>query len=251
MLETDLHPLGAYTGGKSSPGAWQTIINQIPPCSLYAELFIGHGAVVRRLRPAPASLGVDADAAVIAAWEGHQIPGLRVIHGDGLTVLRSYPWQPADFIYLDPPYPEEVRLTRRDLYAHEFRHPEQHRALLKAARSVPCRVMVSSYYSELYATELAGWRTLTYTAVDRGGNVREEWLWSNYPEPLELHDGRYIGDGWRERDRIGRKAKRWLRMLQEMPLADRTAVLSAIDELRASAALVRSGEGHRGRTRHE
>lgn len=241
MLE-DLHPLPPYTGGKGSPGAYQAIINQIPPTLLFAELFVGHGSVIRHLRPTPAALAVDADAAVIARWEGHQIPGLRVIHGDGLTVLRSYPWQPTDFVYLDPPYPEEVRLSRRDLYAHELRKPAQHRALLQAAREVPCRVMVSSYYSELYADELAGWRTLTYTAMDRGNNQREEWLWMNYPEPIELHDSRYVGVDWRERDRIGRKAARWVRMLQEMPLCDRAAVLAAIDELRAGSRLVTDDE---------
>lgn len=239
----DLHPLESYPGGKGSPGAWHTIINQIPPTSLYAELFLGHGSVLRNLRPAVAGLAVDGDAAVIAAWQGHQIPGLRVVRGDALTVLRSYPWPADAVIYLDPPYPFSVRLSSRPLYACEFGTDAQHAELLGIIRELPCRVLISSYWSALYADALHDWRTITYQSTDRGGNVREEWLWLNYPEPFELHDARYLGDGFRDRHRIRKKVRRWRDRLQRMPLEDRAAVLAALDELRG-AGVVSSHTGN-------
>lgn len=231
-MTTDLHPLPSYPGGKAGPGSYQAIINQIPPTSLYAELFLGGGAVLRNLRPAAVALGVDADAAAVAQWAGHGIPGLRVIQGDALTVLRSYPWPAEAVIYLDPPYPRWVRSSQQRLYRCELWTEEQHRDLLAAALEVPCRVIISSYYSELYAEFLAAWRTATFQAVDRAGNVRTEWLWMNYPEPLELHDSRYLGADYRARELIRVKVRRFREKLLTMPLEHRTAIFAMVDQLR-------------------
>jgi hypothetical protein len=38
------------------------------------------------------------------------------------------------------------------------------------------------------------------------GGPRTEWLWFNFPEPIALHDYRYLGTGFRER--IKRKKQR-------------------------------------------
>jgi hypothetical protein len=51
----------------------------------------------------------------------------------------------------------------------------------------------------------------------------------NYPTPVALHDYRYLGDNFRERERIKRKANRWVAKLQNMPVLERQALLSAID----------------------
>jgi DNA adenine methylase len=47
-----------------------------------------------------------------------------------------------------------------------------------------------------------------------------------------LHDYRYLGDDFRERERIKRKTKRWTAKLQSMPILERQALLSAIDVVR-------------------
>ncbi len=58
-----------------------------------------------------------------------------------------------------------------------------------------------------------------------------EWIWMNYPAPLELHDYRYLGDTFRERERIKRKSQRWVARLKKMPVLERQALLSAIDSM--------------------
>jgi len=95
-------------------------------------------------------------------------------------------------------------------------------------------VMISGYYSDIYAKELAGWRTATFKAQTRGGTTATEWVWMNFPEPLELHDYRYLGSNFRQRERIKRKQNRWRARLLRMNSTERYAMLATLEELRAA-----------------
>jgi hypothetical protein len=53
----------------------------------------------------------------------------------------------------------------------------------------------------------------------------------NYPEPVVLHDYRYLGSTFRERERIKRRQTRWKRRLSTMDPLERAALLSAIRDL--------------------
>jgi hypothetical protein len=54
----------------------------------------------------------------------------------------------------------------------------------------------------------------------------------NYEAPVELHEYRYLGNNFRERERIKRKTKRWTAKLQSMPILERQALLCAMDVVR-------------------
>ena len=43
--------------------------------------------------------------------------------------------------------------------------------------------------------------------MTRGGRLATEWVWMNYPEPIALHDYRYLGEDFREREPIKRKKR--------------------------------------------
>ena len=66
--------------------------------------------------------------------------------------------------------------------------------------------------------------------MTRGGGVATEHLWMNYPEPVALHDTRYLGDSFRERERIKRKRERWLTRLEKIDATERYAMSSAISD---------------------
>lgn len=68
-------------------------------------------------------------------------------------------------------------------------------------------------------------------AMTRGGRLATEWLWFNYQKPHALHDYRYLGEDFRERERIKRKKQRWVKRLKMMPHLERYALLSAIREV--------------------
>ena len=58
----------------------------------------------------------------------------------------------------------------------------------------------------------------------------------NYPAPLELHDYRYLGKNFRERERIKRKKQRWMARLRTMPDLERYALMEAVAALRSSTS---------------
>jgi hypothetical protein len=101
----------------------------------------------------------------------------------------------------------------------------QHTALLDAVLGLPCMVQISGYFSELYANALKSRRMVRFMAMTRGG-LREECLWMNYPQPQTLHDLSYLGQDYRERERIKRKAARWTARINALPALERCAVLS-------------------------
>jgi len=227
-----------YPGGKNQSGVYQWLINQMPPHQTYIEPFLGSGAVMRLKRPAMASIGMDADANVFAQWNGDELPGLTLSCGDALEFLATDPrvQLATTLVYLDPPYPMAVRSCKRAIYQCEFATWSEHQRLLGIITALPCMVMISSYYSEPYATALSSWRSLHFTVCTRGGGKAEEWLWMNYPVPFELHDYRYLGDDYRERHNIKKKQKRWRRMLGEMTPHERYAMLEVLGDLRSAAA---------------
>jgi len=161
------------------------------------------------------------------ATDGDGVPAeFRFIQGDGIAFLKRYRFTGSELVYCDPPYVRSTRTPRR-LYQHEMTDVD-HRRLLRVLQELKCRVIVSGYWSAMYATALADWNTTTFQAMTRGGRPATEWLWYNFPRPLELHDYRYLGNNFRERERIKRKTLRWTRRLERMPELEKRALLWAI-----------------------
>jgi hypothetical protein len=181
-------------------------------------------------------------------------PKLRIFNRDGLVFLENLPPDLANgatLVYCDPPYLHSTRSTKsvvngwkarqtengwNGLYQHEMSDVD-HGRLLRWAIATPCRVMISGYESEMYLQALAGWRCSRFQAMTRGG-LAEECVWANFPEPTELHDYRYLGEGFRERERIKRKKKRWLGKLERMAPLERLCLMSAIADTAHSSDAV-------------
>lgn len=241
-----------YPGGKNGAGVYQTIINLMPPHDVYIEPFLGGGAIMRQKRPALLNIGIDLDPVVIDQWQARTVDDARsgiarnddaagstVIsgddrsrfqfrHGDGLAFLASYPFSGAELVYCDPPYMHETR-GRPDLYRFEM-DDRHHAALLETIKALPCRVMISGYWTQRYAAALKDWNATSFEAMTRAGRTAIEWLWFNFPAPIALHDYRYLGEDFRERERIKRKKQRWVNRLHIMPALERRALLAAIGE---------------------
>jgi DNA adenine methylase len=270
-----------YPGGKGGAGVYQTIINGMPRHEVYVEPFLGGGAVMAAKRPAGLNIGVDLDAEVIAQARARIVGnddtrsmlagcgdaadsrgeamregtagkgttagaivsdgdnGRYEFHvGDGIAFLQHYRFHGGELVYCDPPY---LHSTRRDpgLYRHEMTD-HQHEALLAVLLRVPCLVCISGYWSELYADTLSTWRWCSFQAQTRGGVVTE-YLWCNYPAPTALHDYRYLGKDFRERERIKRMTARWVNRLQAMPLLQRQALQAALAQVDNGTGLYRQG----------
>ena len=190
---------------------------------------------MRHKRPAEVSIGIDADPAVVDRWSREQRrDGLTVINGDATRYLSSIKFETTDFIYIDPPYLPETRKSG-PLYNFEMTR-EDHVALLEVIRPLPAKVMISGYWSSLYSESLAGWNTYRYIAQTRQGTA-EEWVWFNYPVPDRLHDYSFIGNDYRERERIKRKRDRWMRRLSSLPVLERRAIIQGLQLLDPPSAI--------------
>ncbi len=228
-----------YPGGKNGDGVYQRIINHIPPHERYIEAFLGGGAIMRMKKPAACSIGIDADGDVLTTFSGDGISNLTLIHADAIVWLATHATDgdmisPNTLVYLDPPYVMSTRRQHRPIYRYELSEAD-HICLLEIAKILPCMVIISGYWSELYAKALIGWSTDHFIARTRGGAMATEWLWMNYPEPLELHDYRYLGTNFRERERIHRKIKRWKNRLIAMDSLEKHAIMAAIDEIKSTS----------------
>lgn len=220
-----------YPGGKNGSGTFQKIINLIPVHQVYIEPFLGSGAIMRLKLPAMHSVGIDRSADVISGlqWLKSVMP-VTLLCTDALSWLASVEVAADTFIYCDPPY---VMSTRSDklLYGDFELSDKQHELLLDILLSLNCMVAISGYDNALYREKLASWRTYEFQAVTRGGTMRTETVWMNYPEPEELHDYRYLGEDRRERERIKRKKDRWVKRLLRMKPFERHVLMQAINSL--------------------
>jgi DNA adenine methylase len=172
---------------------------------------------------------------VIAHWRslGSAPPNLTLLHADALAWLASTKFSSDTLIYCDPPYLMSTRSSHRRIYRCEMTDKD-HKHLLEIIKGLPCLIMISGYLSEMYAQALHDWRTATFTTRTRGGKIATEWLWMNFQEPLELHDYRYLGKNFRERERIQRRTRRWKNRLLTMTPLERHAIMAAISEIRQS-----------------
>lgn len=241
-----------YPGGKAGSGVYQTLINLMPRHRVYVEGFIGGGAIMQYKRPAQHNFGLDIDAAVIKNWRKATGDGTLVgmvsdnpactMHGqeaefictDAIRWLEKSRLVGDELVYLDPPYLLETLSSKQPIYKHTLGGncftDQQHRRLLTVAKNLPCYVMISGYWSKLYKEELKGWRVVMFEAPTRSGRRATEYVWLNFPAPRSLHDYRFLGHGFRERERIRKKCRRWAANLARMPLLERQAVLSYLHE---------------------
>jgi site-specific DNA-adenine methylase len=218
----------SYPGGKG--GVFQKLINLMPPHDVYIETHLGGGAVIRNKRPARSNFGVEIDSEVVELWTNMHPIGFELVHDDAINYLNNYHFTGEELVYCDPPYLRETRKKYGRLYKYDYSRA-QHIELLEVLKTLPCMVMISGYESTLYKESLRSWQTHCFQAVCHHG-VATEWLWMNYSVPVGLHDYSYLGNNFRERERIKRKTKRWTAKLQSMPILERQALLSAIDVVR-------------------
>lgn len=251
-----------YPGGKAGSGAAHRIINLMPVHQVYIEPFAGGGAVARLKRPAALNILSDLDSAALElardagmprqperaapfasdgdvsgriarASDGVLEPRWVSFLGDGLDFLENNRFDGSELVYCDPPYMRSTRKSAKDLYRFEWAD-HHHTRLLTWAAATKASVIISGYWSELYARVFSDpqpprnmWWTENFQAMTRRGQVTET-LWWNFERPTVLHDDRFLGDGFRERERIKRKQFRWVQKLKAMEPAERAALRAAM-----------------------
>lgn len=215
-------------GGKGQ--TFHRLINLIPPHDVYIETHLGAGSVIKNKLPAKKNIAIEIDPAVITKWKksGTEI-NFDLIWNDALVFLKTYTFQGNEFVYCDPPYLRSTRKRSKALYKYEY-SDEMHIQLLELLKTLPCMVMISGYESTLYNEVLGDWNTYTYQSSTHHG-FATEWVWMNYPSPTALHDYRFLGDDFREREQIRIKLQRWVTRFKNMRILERQALLQELQAI--------------------
>ena len=217
----------SYFGGKSGSGTYQKIINQIPPHDTFISGFLGKCGILRNKRPAKFNFGVDIDPKVIEFWECDD--RLKLVNESFMETIEIFRQVACiTFIYLDPPYPLSARRSRKKVYNYEMTD-EEHIDLLKYIKKMRCMIAISTYPNSLYQTMLRDWRSISFDSQTRQGKATE-LLYMNYPEPKELHDYRYIGDDFRERELIKKRNRSLRRKIKNLDQLERNKLFNQLRE---------------------
>lgn len=182
---------------------------------------------MRHKLPAKHSVGIDIDPDVIASWRVAAPVNCELMCTDAVEYLERFPFRGSELVYADPPYLPETR-RRKKIYRYEYT-ADDHVRLIETLTSLPCKVMISGYPSLLYGERLQDWFYREFPGISHTG-PRVEAIWANF-RPNELHDYRYVGRDFRERQRINRKKNRWCNKLKSLPPDERHALMSALLKL--------------------
>lgn len=215
-----------YPGGKGK--TFQHVINLMPPHRVYIETHLGGGSVLRHKRPAARNIGIELDARVVHAWQADtEALALELIHGKAEDFIREFQFKGDELLYVDPPFHPSTRRRQR-VYAHDYTEAD-HESLLELLVCVPCKVMLSGYANPLYDGVLASWRRHDFQAKTHHGCATES-LWLNYEPPAALHDSRYLGANFREREVTRRRLERLQNRLRRMDPQERAAIAQWLHE---------------------
>jgi site-specific DNA-adenine methylase len=210
-----------YPGGKFR--CYQKLINLIPPHRVYIETHLGGGAVLRNKAPAILTIGIDRDSEIIQMYADKFDSSYRFITGTAERFLEDYCFKGDEFVYADPPYWPASKRSSRSPYRYRYTEAE-HINLLRLLSQVPCPVMISGYANATYDHVLSGWHKYVFMGTSHVG-LREETVWLNF-QPTILHDTRYLGTTFRERQSIKRKRARWIARFRNEPLVVQQALLN-------------------------
>jgi 16S rRNA G966 N2-methylase RsmD len=224
-----------YKGGKNGNGSFQTIINQIPEHSIYVEPFAGSAAIYFNKRMADISLLFDKLRNQTDLLSKKVSPGDIVQCCDSvvninlivsfLNIFHSYGHRV--FMYCDPPYPLSSRSYQKSIYEHEMTDAD-HIAFLTGMDRALFPISISTYENDIYSQYLSNWRLLKYQSIVRGG-TRTEFLYMNYPETSQLHDFSYIGNAFRDRERLKRIKNNFLSKFDSMQPILKNAITAALN----------------------
>ncbi|MFB1632768.1 MULTISPECIES: DNA adenine methylase [Pseudomonas] len=187
---------------------------------------------MRNKKAAQRNIGLDLDDKVIALWHA-QHPGICELHQvDAIAFLEGYAFEGHELVYVDPPYVPETR-RRAKVYRCDYSE-DDHLRLLRCLAALPCKVMLSGYDCDLYNRELVGWRKVTFPAKTHV-EVREETVWMNFDPPDRLHDSRYMGQTFRDRQTIQRRQTRLRSRIESLDPIERHELLQWMQEHYGSA----------------
>ena len=209
-----------YPGTKSNSGFYQMLFNIFPPHTAYFELFGGSGEIARRKKLSCRNIINDINPDIAQMLLTIMPEEYTITSMPAGALLDKYD-RPDHLFYLDPPYIKSARRDPKDIYQFEMTDND-HEQLLKQITTMMAMVVISGYDNDLYQDYLSEWNSCSIEVMTHAGPATET-IWYNYSRPIELHDYRYIGKDFTDRQRIKRKRFNILKRIASLPEVERNA----------------------------
>ena len=222
-----------YPGNKFAGSLYKKIINEIPRCDVFRELFAGSAAVTTHLT-APDLTHINELSEKVYQELRFEFPESIVTNDCAISIINKLPGTTdrTECIHLDPPYRLHTRHSSMQmLYDHEMTD-EQHEQLLSAvlAKEKSYLFIIIHPYDEMYNTRLAHWRQVKIKVRYRN-KTSIEVLYMNYQSPDVLQDYRHLGKGNHDRQRIKRKGDRMIAKLLALPAVEKNYILERLKQI--------------------
>jgi len=114
--------------------------------------------------------------------------------------------------------------------------PATHKYLLQSLEiwdwlnaSQKIKILITHYPCELYDNALKGWRSIDIQGRTRQG-MRTERLYMNYPEPEELHDYRFFGANYRQRERLKKIQNNMVAKFKRMSQLEKNFIIHSLKQ---------------------
>lgn len=218
----------------------------IPKCTLFVEPFAGSGAVANKVYTSSGiqnSLRVPVKSVWLNDVDPKTVSQLRSSFPASVVISNYSYKQVLDFliiciqlglcdpesicVYMDPPYLLSTRRNQASYYKFEM-SDRDHVEFLNFVISLPFRVIISGYASQLYDSALDQWHRQTHTVALHKGTA-QEILWCNFkPGSVELFVYSYLGSNNSDRQRIKRKRNNALKSFVDLPQLEINALLRVL-----------------------
>ena len=200
-------------------GVWQRLINEIPPHDTFVALCMGKSKVLEKIRPATHTLGVDTSAFILDLIQQTVTDRSIELHKDScIRFLKSYRWNPDSryVIFIDPPSLAQPS---------DFPHMELLGLLASLQGQFPnLYFLVYHPDNPIYNEVLSGWRKVTFSQ-----RMGTHAIYASQPIVKgRLHDYRYVGNNWQDRDALKKAVTRWVNTFTGMVEAEREAMLRVV-----------------------
>lgn len=225
--------MGNYTGNKHIPGVYQKIINEIPKHDYYLEAFAGSGAIGKLLPVHTVKHFNDLNKEALDSITVS--PGSKVIKTllNVMDLLQLFERSGTEtFMFFDPPYLHSTRNSNK-LYEWEMTESD-HIQFISAVKKLKCNWMIIHPVCDLYEDEFPSdysingmsWRSIQIK-IRYNTKTSIEKLYMNYPEQL-LQTNKYLGKDCWDRQRIKRKAQRFMNKGLHIPFPGGTYITDII-----------------------
>lgn len=213
--------LKSYFGGKESPGVYQTIINHIRPHDLFVEPFGGNFAVSRKMNNnAVKYIGeIDFQVYIKYPFSDDSLQFFNLDYRELIDLFVEDSGFDRKVIYFDPPYPLSSIKSKRAVYTCTL-SDQEHIDFLNYANSIRGMydILISTFPNDMYQDLLVDWHLVEFEGWSRHGKT-VEWLFLNYnpTEITALHDTRFYGKDFIDRQRISRSIRNTVRKVLHHP----------------------------------